>query len=136
MLCLPGPSSVTRAPHGYAARVHVAVTDDAVEVHLARWQKALGLMKDIRVDRGDVIDVRVVENPLAEVRGSGLKAGLRLPGLYYVARTIRLDRVFIVRRGVPALAFGVREHPPLREVLISSADAAALARQLGNGRAA
>jgi hypothetical protein len=110
--------------------VRVAVTDDAVEVHLAWWQKALGLMKDIRVDRGDVTDVRVVEDPIGEVRGSGLKAGLRLPGLYYVARTIRLDRVFIVRRGVSAVAFDVDDNAPLRSVLVSVPDAPALARQL------
>lgn len=111
--------------------MRVVVTQDSVEVRLARWQKALGLMKDICVARADVSDVRVVEDPTREVAGSGLKAGLRLPGLYYVARTIRLDRVFVVRRKVPALAFSVRGHPPLREVLVSTPDAAALARELG-----
>jgi hypothetical protein len=115
--------------------VRVAVTDDAVEVHLAWWQKALGLMKDIRVDRRDVTDVRVVEDPIGEVRGSGLKAGLRLPGLYYVARTIRLDRVFIVRRGVPALSFGVRNNAPLRSMLVSTPEAPQLVKQLGDAQA-
>ena len=91
---------------------------------LSPWQKALGLMKDIRVRAPDVSDVRVVENPLGEVRGSGLKAGVRLPGLYYVARTIRLDRAFVVRRGVPALSFAVRNNEPLRSVLVSTPDAA------------
>jgi hypothetical protein len=113
--------------------VRVVVTEDSVEVRLARWQKALGLMKDIRVARADVSNARVVENPTREVSGSGLKAGLRLPGLYYVARTIRLDRVFVVRRKIPALAFAVHNNPPLREVLVSTPDAAQLARQL-NGR--
>ncbi len=115
--------------------MRVVVTEDSVEVRLARWQKALGLMKDICVARGDVSDVRVVENPMREATGSGLKAGLRLPGLYYVARTIRLDRVFVVRRKVPALAFSVRDHPPLREVLVSTPDAAALAEELGRRQA-
>jgi hypothetical protein len=112
----------------------VVVTEDSVEVRLAPWQRALGLMKDIRVARADVSDARLVEEPMREVRGSGLKAGLRLPGLYYAARTIRLDRVFVVRRKVPALAFAVRGNPPLREVLVSTPDAAALAQQLGKGR--
>jgi hypothetical protein len=101
-----------------------------VEVLLAPWQKALGLMKDIRLARTDVRDVRVVEDPIGAVKGSGLKAGLRLPGTYYVARTIGLDRVFIVRRGVPALSFDVLNNEPLRSVLVSTLDAAELAREL------
>jgi hypothetical protein len=112
--------------------VRVVVTGDSVEVRLAPWQKALGLMKDIRVAREDVSDAHVVESPMREVRGSGLKAGLRLPGVCYVARTIRLDRVFVVRRKLPALAFTVHNNPPLREVLVSTPDAAALAQQLGS----
>ena len=107
------------------------VTSDSVEVLLSPWQKALGLMKDIRVLRSDVSEVRVVDDPLEEVRGTGLKAGLRVPGLYYVARTIRLDRAFVVRRGVPALAFSVHNHEPLRSVLVSTPDAAELAQTLG-----
>ncbi len=110
--------------------MRVVVTEDSVEVLLSPWQKALGLMKDIRVARADVSDVRVVDDALGEVAGSGLKAGLRLPGLYYVARTIRLDRVFVVRRGVPALGFDVRNHEPLRSVLVSTPEAEALAQRL------
>lgn len=110
--------------------MRVRVTEDSVEVLLSPWQKALGLMKSIRVPIADVSDVRVVDDPMREASGSGLKAGLRLPGLYYVARTIRLDRVFIVRRGVPALSFAVRNHEPLRSVLVSTPEAAELARTL------
>ena len=106
------------------------MTEDSVEVLLSPWQKALGLMKDIRVARADVSDVRVVEDALGEVTGSGLKAGLRLPGLYYVARTIRLDRVFVVRRGVRALSFAVHNNELLRSVLVSTPDAEELARRL------
>ena len=65
-----------------------------------------------------------------EAMGTGLKAGLRLPWLYYVARTIRLDRAFVVRRGVPALSFSVRNHEPLRSVLVSTPEAAQLAQTL------
>jgi hypothetical protein len=111
--------------------VRVRVTEDSVEVLLAPWQRALGLMKDIRVAIADVSDVRVVADPLGEVTGSGLKAGLRLPGLYYIARTIRLDRAFLVRRGVPALSFAVRNHEPLQSVLVSTPDAYELAQRLG-----
>ncbi|MEA2141356.1 MAG: hypothetical protein QOC91_1455 [Solirubrobacteraceae bacterium] len=115
--------------------MRVRVTEDSVEVILAPWQKALGLMKDVRVAIADVSDVRAVDNPISEVTGSGLKAGLRLPGLYYIARTIRLDRAFLVRRGMPALSFAVRNHEPLKSVLVSTPDAHALAQALrGAGR--
>jgi hypothetical protein len=110
--------------------VRVRLTDDSIEVLLSRWEKVLGLMKDIRVPLADVSDVRVVEDPIRAAMGTGLKAGLRLPWLYYVARTIRLDRAFVVRRGVPALSFTVRGHAPLQSVLVSTRDAHELKRRL------
>ncbi|MCW2969059.1 MAG: hypothetical protein JWO23_186 [Solirubrobacterales bacterium] len=110
--------------------MRVRVSDDSVEVLLSRWQKALGLMRDIRLARADVSDVRVVEDPMRETMASGIKVGLRLPWLYYVARTIRLDQVFVVRRGVPALSFAVANRQPLRRVLVSTPEAAELARRL------
>jgi hypothetical protein len=113
--------------------VRVRLTDDSVEVLLARWEKILGLMKDIRVPRADVSDVRVVEKPVGEAMGSGIKAGLRIPGAYYVARTIRLDQAFAVKRGLPGLAFSVRNHAPLERVLVSTPDAKELARALRQG---
>ena len=111
-------------------RVRVRVTADSIEVVLARWEKILGLMRDIRVPLADVSDVRVVDDPIRETVGTGLKAGLRVPWLYYVARTIRLDRAFVVRRGVPALSFSVRDHAPLQQVLVSTPDARELAQRL------
>jgi hypothetical protein len=111
-------------------RMRIELTDDSVEVLLARWQKVLGLMRDIRVARADISDVRVVEDPVREAMTTGMKVGLRLPWLYYVARTIRLDQVFVVRRGVPGLSFVVRGEGPLRRVLVSTPDAAELARRL------
>ena len=110
--------------------MRVVVTEDSVEVRLALWQRVLGLMRDISVPRVDVSEVRLVVDPLAEAMGAGIKVGLRIPWLYFVARTIRLDRVFIVRRGVPALSFAVANHHPLRRVLVSTPDAAELARRL------
>ena len=111
--------------------MRVVITEDSVEVRLARWQKVLGLMRDISLPRVDVSDVRLVEDPLAETMSSGIKVGLRIPWLYYTARSIRLDRVFIVRRGVPALSFAVANHHPLRHVLVSTPEAAKLVRRLG-----
>ncbi len=110
--------------------MRVRVTDDAIEVRLARWEKILGLMRDIRVPRADVGNVRVVENPMREAIGTGLKAGLRLPWVRYVARTVRLDSAFVVRRGEPGLAFDVRNQAPLEHVLVSTPDAEELARLL------
>ena len=110
--------------------MRVCVTEDSVEVLLSWWQKALGLMKDIKVPRADVGEIRVVQEPIRETMGTGLKVGLRLPWLYFVARTIRLDQAFLVRRGVPALSFSVGNQGPLRKVLVSTLDAEELARRL------
>jgi hypothetical protein len=110
--------------------MRVEVTESSVDVRLAPWQKVLGLLRNISVARGDVSDVRVVDEAVREAMGSGIKIGLRLPWLYYVARTIRLDEVFVVRRGVPALSFAVSNHGALRRVLVSTPDAPELARRL------
>jgi hypothetical protein len=110
--------------------MRVRLTQDSVEVLLAPWEKVLGLMGNITVPRTDVSDVQVVREPVREVMSAGIKAGLRLPWFYYVARTIRLDQAFAVRRGVPALSFAVRDHGALRRVLVSTPEAEALARQL------
>lgn len=110
--------------------MRVRVSEDSVEVALSRWEKILGLMKDLSVPLADVGDVRVVQSPMREARGTGLKAGLRLPGVYFVARTIRLDQAFIIKRGLPALSFTVRNQPPLQRVLVSASDADELARRI------
>jgi hypothetical protein len=110
--------------------MRVRLTEDSVEVLFARWEKALGLLGNITVPRADVSDVQVVPEPLREAMSAGMKAGLRMPWFYYVARTIRLDQAFAVRRGVPALSFTVRNQGALEHVLVSTPDAEALARQL------
>jgi hypothetical protein len=113
--------------------VRVRVTEDSIEIELAAWEKALGLMKDIRLPLSDLADVRVVEKPMREVRGRGLKAGLRLPGVRYVARSIRLDEAFLLKRGEQAVSFAVRDHAPLESVMVSVPDASRLAKQLRGG---
>jgi hypothetical protein len=115
--------------------VRVRVSDEAVEVVLSPWEKVLGLLGNITVPRADVGDVGVVADPMREVLRTGLKAGLRLPGVYYVARTIRLDEAWLVRRGVPALCFSVRNKGALRRVIVSTPEAQVLARQLSSGPA-
>lgn len=110
--------------------MRIVITDELVEVRLSLWQKILGLMKDLRIPRSEISDAEFVEEPLHEAMSSGLKIGLRLPWLYYVARTIRLDQAFIVQRGLPALGFSVDNGTPLRRVLLSSTEAEQLATLL------
>jgi hypothetical protein len=110
--------------------MRLVITDNTVEVRLARWQKVLGLLRSIKVSRADVSDVEIVEDPVREAMQAGIKVGLRLPWLYFIARTIRLDTAFIVRRGVPALSFAVRNQGALKRVLVSTPEARELAQRL------
>ncbi len=114
--------------------MRLEISDEYVEVRLARWEKILGLMGDIRVPRAAVADVQVVREPLREVLRTGLKAGLRLPGLYYVARSIKLDRAWIVRRGMGAIGFSVDDGGVLRRVVVSTPDPEIVAEQLQTRR--
>lgn len=110
--------------------MRVQLSEETVEVRLSFWQKVLGLLGNIKVARADVSEVEVDEEPVRTAMDAGIKVGLRLPWLYYVARTIRLDQAFVVRRGVPALSFAVRNNGTLRHVLVSTPDARELAQRL------
>jgi hypothetical protein len=106
------------------------LSEERIEIRLSRWEKVLGLMGSISVALSDVSDVKVIEDPMRDVMRSGLKVGLRLPWLYYVCRSIRLDQAWVVRRGVPAVSFTVRNAGALERVTVSSSDASALAKRL------
>lgn len=106
------------------------LSEEKIEIRLSMVEKALGLLNNISVPRADVSDVQVIEDPLHEVMRSGLKVGLRLPWLYYVCRSIRLDRAWMVRRGVPALSFAVRSYGALEHVTVSTPEAHVLAQRL------
>jgi hypothetical protein len=110
--------------------MQLSVDDQALYVRLAPWERALGLMRNLRVPLEDVSDVRVVAEPIGEAMGSGMKVGLRLPWLMFVARTLRLDQLFIVRRGQPALSFAVRNQGALQRVLVSTPEAEEFASKL------
>jgi hypothetical protein len=110
--------------------MRIELSEQAIEVRLAWWEKLLGLMGNIRVERADVSEVRVVEAPMREAMRGGMKAGLRIPWVLFVARTLRLDQAFIVRRGLPGLSFDVQNHGALRHVLVSTARAHELAHEL------
>lgn len=109
-------------------RVHLS--EEKIEIQLSPVEKMLGLLGSIRAPLSDVSDVHVVEDPLYDVMRAGLKVGLRLPWLYYVCRSIRLDRAWAVRRGVPALSFAIRNHGALERVTVSTRDAHELAQRL------
>lgn len=113
--------------------MRLEVSEDSVRVRLSRWEKVLGLMGDICVARSAVGDVEVVADPMRAALHTGLKAGLRLPGLYYVARSIKLDRAWVLRRGMPALSFTINDGGTLRSVLVSTPEAEAVAQRLGEG---
>lgn len=109
-------------------RVHIS--DERIEIHLSRLEKVLGLMRSISIPLSEVSDVKVLDDSLHEVMRAGLKVGLRLPWLYYVCRSIRLNEAWVVRRGVPAVSFAVRNAGALERVTVSSPDASALAKRL------
>ena len=109
--------------------VRIVVSEEFLEVRLALWQKALGLLRNIRVARTNISDVHVVRDPIREAMHSGIKVGLRLPWLCYIARTIGLDEAFVVRRGVPGLSLTVTNGTRLRRVRVSTHQADELARQ-------
>lgn len=111
--------------------MRVLLSDEYIEVRLALWEKVLGLLGNIRVARRHVGEAHVVEEPVREAMGAGIKVGLRLPWLYYVARTLRLDQAFVVRRGQPGLAFHVSDGGRLTHVIVSTPHASELARKLG-----
>lgn len=111
--------------------MRIELSEETLEIRLARWERFLGLMRSIRVDRADISDVEFVEDPMRLAMRSGMKAGLRIPWVLFIARTLRLEEAFIVRRRQPGLSFAVANHGALRRVLVSTPQAAALARKLG-----
>lgn len=114
--------------------MRIQIDEDFVEVRLALWQRMLGLLGNVRVPRSQIADVEVVADPIAVAMSAGVKVGLRLPWLYFVARTINLAEMFVVRRGVPALSFSVGGEGRLRRVLLSTREAERLAGELSGGK--
>jgi hypothetical protein len=126
----PGWLCACNGSPGYPVAVRIELSGEALDIRLSWWQKGLGLMRDIHVPLAQISDVEVIEKPLAIVHRAGIKIGLRLPWLYFVARTIRLDEAFVVRRGMPALSFQVAGEGALSRVLVTTPEAEQLARRL------
>lgn len=114
--------------------MRIEIGPRAVVVRLAWWQKLLGLMKDITIALSD-IDGADVEPEAVRIAGrAGIKVGLRIPFLYFAARTMRLDEVFVVRRGVPGLSISIGGEGHLRRVLVSTPRAGELAAEIEAAR--
>jgi hypothetical protein len=125
-----GAAAAARA--GYARGMRVLLESDRLEVRLAPWEKVLGLLGNITVARSDIEGATVLDDGVAAAMRTGLKAGLRVPWVRYVARTVSLDEAFIVRRGVPALELSIGGSGRLRRVLVSTPDAEAIAAKLNH----
>jgi hypothetical protein len=112
----------------------VRVTADSIELTLTTAEKIGALRGDLRVPRSAVVAVEVVPDGLAATRG--LRApGLAVPGVRKVG-TWRgaVGKQFVsVRRGEPAVRVRLAGQP-YDVLLIGSADAPALAAELGAGR--
>lgn len=119
---------------GTLQRVRIELEHGAVEVRLSWWQKLFGLMRNMTVPLADVEGAEVVADGVRVAGRAGLKFGLRVPLVYFVARTIRLDEAFVVRRGVPALSLSIGGDGPLRRLLVSTPRAEELARAIEAAR--
>ncbi len=120
---------------GYAGAVRVEIGPDAVKVRLALWQNVFGLMRDMIVPLRDIEGAEVVEDAIGVAMRAGIKVGLRIPSLYYAARTLRLDEAFIVRRGTPAVSISIGGEGHLRRALLSTPEASELAARIEAARA-
>lgn len=114
--------------------MRLEIRPESVEVRLSWWQNLLGLMRDISVPLRDIDGAEVIENPVRVAGRAGIKVGLRVPFLYFVARTMRLDEAFVVRRGVPGLSISIGGEGHLRRVLVSTPRAAELAGEIEAAR--
>lgn len=112
----------------------VEIGPEQVTIRLAWWQKLLGLMRDISIPLGDIDGAEVIEDAVRVAGRSGIKAGLRIPFVYFAARTMRLDEAFVVRRGVPGLSISIGGQGHLRRVLVSTPRAAELAAEIEAAR--
>jgi hypothetical protein len=108
----------------------VQLTPTTLTIRLTRAEKIGGLLRDLEVPLTAVRDARVVESPLAALRG--LRApGLALPGVRKIGTWRRAGgRTYVsVRRDQPALLIDLSgQH--YDQVLVSVEDAPRLAAAL------
>lgn len=108
----------------------VTLNDSHLSVSLSRREKLAGLLRDLSVPLSSVVDAEALDDGLAAVRG------IRAPGLA-VPRVVKIGtwrgaggkHYVAVARGGPALRLQLRD-APYRTALVSTPDAADLARRL------
>jgi hypothetical protein len=106
------------------------LTDSTLSVHLTRFEKIAGLLRDVQFPRTAVRDVEVVADGLAAARG--LRApGLGLPGVRKIGTWRRPGgrSLVSVRRDQPALRITL-EGQRYDTLVIGSDDAGAVATAL------
>jgi hypothetical protein len=112
----------------------LTVDDDALEVRLSRLEKVAGLLRDLRVPRSAVREVRVVPEGLHGT--TGIRApGLGLPGRRKIGtwRGRHSTQYVVVRAGEPALHVRLSGHRH-DSLLVGTPAAAELAQELAAGR--
>ena len=106
------------------------ITGDRLRVALTTSEKVAGLLRDVDVPLTAVREARVEPDALGAVRG--IRApGFAIPGRTKIGTWRRRGHrtVVVVRSGVPALRVLLAGAGP-DELLVSTPDAAALAREL------
>ena len=109
---------------------NVELRGDTVAVHLTRWEKVAGLLRDVEFPRSAVVSAEALPDGIGAAKG--LRApGLAWPGLRKVGTWRRRgSRTLVaVRRGEPALRLRL-EGTAWSQVLVSTPDAEALAARL------
>ena len=110
--------------------MNVTLTPTHLEVRLATWEKLAGLTTDHHIARERIAAAMLDPTPMDSIRGR-FKAGLRVPGLRFVCWTWNPMTFWSISRGTPVLRVTVRGGR-LRQLVVSTPDAASLARALGS----
>ena len=113
--------------------MEVELTSLSLNVRLGWWEHGLGLMGDISLARSSLVKVDVVADGIAAVPLWTAKVGVRIPGVIYVAQTLDRQRVFIVRRGEPALILERAIDCRPRLLVLGTPDAERLSSELRRG---
>jgi hypothetical protein len=113
--------------------MRIELTQETLEIRLAAWERALGLMGNLSLPRSSITRADLRDDGPAAVAHWWPKVGLRLPGILYIARSFDGRQRFIVRRGEPAVELEVGPASTPRVVVFSTPDAERLARELGPG---
>ena len=110
--------------------MNVTLTPTHLDVRLSVWEKLGGLTTDHHIARERIAAAEVDPAPMHAIRGR-FKAGLRLPGVRFVCWTWHPMTFWSISHDAAALRVTVRGGR-LRQLVLSTPDAAELARALGS----